>query len=169
MILLCPVQGPWASSFLSFCCKSCPHLGRWLNANLNGQIVIAIWRIDTPSCIKFPVWSEKVERRLLKVAATLNKYDDQFENIFFSNWCVSCCTVITPTKLWNSWGNKHYASECCHRCQHSHCTSIEGYYVSVLQKLTGYRRIPLSGMSWAVKRTFLTGGFADTLSVFVKH
>ena len=31
--------------FLSFCCKSCPHLGRWLNANLNGQIVIAIWRI----------------------------------------------------------------------------------------------------------------------------
>ena len=31
--------------FLSFCRKSCPHLGRWLNANLNGQFVIAIWRI----------------------------------------------------------------------------------------------------------------------------
>ena len=31
--------------FLSFCRKSCPHLGRWLNANLNGHFVIAIWRI----------------------------------------------------------------------------------------------------------------------------
>ena len=29
---------------LCFCRKSCPHLGRWLNANLNGQFVIAIWR-----------------------------------------------------------------------------------------------------------------------------
>ena len=31
--------------FLCFCCKSCPHLGRWLNANLNGQFVIAMCRI----------------------------------------------------------------------------------------------------------------------------
>ena len=40
---------------------------------------------------------------------------------------------------------------------------IRGYYVSVLQKLTGYRRIPCQewvsprGVSRAVKRTFLTG------------
>ena len=34
-------------SYLCTCCcrKSCPHLGSWLNANLNGQFVIAIWRI----------------------------------------------------------------------------------------------------------------------------
>ena len=32
--------------FLCFYRKSRPHLGRWLNANLNGQFVIAIWRID---------------------------------------------------------------------------------------------------------------------------
>ena len=32
--------------FLCFCRKSCPHLGRWLNANLNGQFVIVIWRIS---------------------------------------------------------------------------------------------------------------------------
>ena len=31
--------------FLSFCRKSCPHLGRWLNSNLDGQFVIAILRI----------------------------------------------------------------------------------------------------------------------------
>ena len=52
--------------------------------------------------------------------------------------------------------------------------AIRGYYVSVLQKLTGYRRIPCQelvsprGVSRVVKRTFLTG-FPDTLSVFVKH
>ena len=40
---------------------------------------------------------------------------------------------------------------------------FRGYYVSVLQKLTGYRRIPCQewvsprGVSRAVKRTFLTG------------
>ena len=32
--------------FLCFCRKSCPNLGRWLNANLNGQFVIAIWRFE---------------------------------------------------------------------------------------------------------------------------
>ena len=31
--------------FLCFCCKSCPYLGRWLNANRNGQFVIATWHI----------------------------------------------------------------------------------------------------------------------------
>ena len=41
--------------------------------------------------------------------------------------------------------------------------ALRGYYVSVLQKLTGYRRIPCQewvsprGVSRAVKRTFLTG------------
>ena len=32
--------------FLCFCRQSCPQLGRWLNANLNGQFVIAIWCFD---------------------------------------------------------------------------------------------------------------------------
>ena len=41
--------------FLFFCRKSCPHLGRWLNANLNGQIVIVIWRIRS---VVFDVISE---------------------------------------------------------------------------------------------------------------
>ena len=36
--------------FLTFCRKSCPHLGRWLNSNLNGQFVIAIWRIQEENC-----------------------------------------------------------------------------------------------------------------------
>ena len=37
--------------FLCFCRKSCPHLGRWLNVDLNGQFVIAIWRIIDNSCM----------------------------------------------------------------------------------------------------------------------
>ena len=38
--------------FLCFCRKSCPHLGRWLNANLNGHFVIAIWRIEAQASPK---------------------------------------------------------------------------------------------------------------------
>ena len=34
--------------FLFFCRKSFRHLCRWLNANLNGQFVIARWRITKP-------------------------------------------------------------------------------------------------------------------------
>ena len=38
--------------FMCFCRKSCPHLSRWLNANLNGQFVIAIWRIQHWFCLQ---------------------------------------------------------------------------------------------------------------------
>ena len=33
-----------------FCRKSCQHLGRWLNTNVNGQFVIAMWRIQCKYC-----------------------------------------------------------------------------------------------------------------------
>ena len=48
----CHVYGPFefrtslGTSILRLCFYcDCPHLGSWLNANLNGQSVIAIWRI----------------------------------------------------------------------------------------------------------------------------
>ena len=67
-----------------------------------------------------------------------------------------CAVTIAHSSLPLRWAKK------CTSILNTY-TVIRGYYVSVLQKLTGYRRIPCQewvsprGVSRVVKRTFLTG------------
>ena len=56
---------------------------------------------------------------LLQLSANWNQYYDKFYNTFNSNWCVSCSTILSSTKLWYVL-EKTYLSACCCRCQHSH-------------------------------------------------
>ena len=56
---------------------------------------------------------------LLQLAANLRQYYDKLYTSFNSNWCVSCSTVISSTKLRYFLKKTLSLFSCCCRCEHS--------------------------------------------------
>ena len=100
--------------FLGFCRKSCPHLGSWLNPNLNGQIVIAICRIQKEAAVVLSiVKAVDLELKLKKWSEIINT---MFPSLLLSQ--------IWNTNLFHWGGIRQLRCGSLNRTGNHHCIYI---------------------------------------------